>query len=189
MRARVAAVREIEAVLEPGQLESTWQTLPVRLRQARDVVIAQARRAIDLGRPGLAANRLRRLLDQAPDDEALNLYAQADTDEGPGRIADCQRWLQQYPDHAALHRALGVLYLAGRQDLLAREHLEKALAIRPDGETYALLGRVLDRDGQLEAAAQCYRNALRLKSGRSAEPFPPPALEGMRLMDRNSPGD
>jgi len=43
---------------------------------------------------------------------------------------------------------------------------------------YAALGQVLDRAGQIESAAQCYRNALRLEQGRAPEPLPRPVNTG-----------
>ncbi len=177
---QLAAVRELEAAVEVEQLESVWRVLPRRLRKARQVVLAHARRASELGRHGLAGAELRRLLEQQPDREALKLYAYTENGERTARIADCRRWLDRDPGHEGLHLALGMLYAAERDDERAREHLEQALAARPDGEAFALLGRVLDRSGQLEAAAHCYRNALRLKAGRAAEPLPalsPPQQE------------
>ena len=182
----LAAVRELESAVEIEQLEAGWRALPARLRRSRDVVVAHARRAADLGRPGLAGASLRKLLEQAPDTEALKLYAFADQGERGDRIADCRRWLEQQPDEPGLHLALGILHAGQREDEKAREHLEKALAQRPDSEAYALLGRVMDRSGQLEAAAQCYRNALRLKSGRGAEPLPPPRHDAEDAADGNS---
>ncbi|MFN2334978.1 MAG: heme biosynthesis protein HemY, partial [Wenzhouxiangellaceae bacterium] len=95
----------------------------------------------------------------------------------PGRIRDCRRWLEADPEHAGLHLALGMMLVDEREYDQAREHLEKAVARQPDGEAYALLGRIQDRSGRLEAAAQCYRNALRIKSGRGAEPLPPPEAD------------
>lgn len=184
----VAAVRELEEAVEIEQLESAWGALPRRLRKARDVVIAHARRAGDLGRQALAGASLRRLLDERLDSEGLKLFAFADDSDRSGRITDCRRWLEAHPNNDALHLALGMLYMAGREDERAREHLEKALALRPDSEAYALLGRLLDRAGQLEAAAHCYRNALRLKSGRGAEPLPPPAPDEAGPADGNSTG-
>lgn len=184
--AALAAVRELGAAVEIEQLEAAWRALPARLKCSRDVVIAHARRAVDLGRPGLAGASLRTLLEDEPDDEALKLYTFADEGARRGRIADCQRWLERHPDHHGLHLALGMLYLADRADEPAREHLEKALALRPESEAYSLLGRLFDRGGQLEAATQCYRNALRLKSGRGFEPLPPPGRGEADSSDGNS---
>lgn len=184
--AELAAVRELEAALDVEQLEASWHALPRTLRKARDVVMAHARRAAELGRYGLAADGLRRLLEEGPDDEALKWYSTADEQDRAARIADCLRWLQQYPDDDGLHLALGRLYMAERDDEKAREHLERALALRPGGEAYGLLGRLLDRGGQLEAAAHCYRNALRLQSGRATEPLPAPGGSGPTLLSGNS---
>ncbi|TVS13760.1 MAG: hypothetical protein EA419_01015 [Wenzhouxiangella sp.] len=171
----LAGVRELEQAAEPEQLESVWRSFPRRLRRSRDLVMAHARRAAEMGRSALAGARLKKLLAEKPDREALRLYALVDSRDRPGRIADCQGWLRERPDDDGLHLALGMMYLDDRDYEQARKHLEKSLAARSDGEAYALLGRILDRSGRLEAAAQCYRNALRLKSGRSAESLPPPA--------------
>lgn len=172
--AELAAVRELESSLDAEALEAAWRAMPRSLRRARGVVLAHARRATELGRHALAEPGLKRLLSEEPDAEALKWYASSDEQGRSARIADCRRWLEQHPDDDALHLALGRLYMADRDDERAREHLEKALSLRPGGEAYGLLGRVLDRSGQIEAAAHCYRNALRLQSGRSAEPLPAP---------------
>lgn len=182
--AELAAVRELEASLDSGQLEAAWNALPRHLRKLRDVVLAHARRAGELGCEGVAEASLRRLLNEDLDPEALKLYSSAGDAARASRIAECLRWLGQHPEHDGLHLALGRLYMAEREDDKAREHLEKALALRPGGEAYGLLGRVLDRGGQLEAAAHAYRNALRLQSGRAAEPLPAPAAQ--LLLDGNS---
>lgn len=170
----LAGVRELEQAAEPDQLEAVWHSFPRRLRSARDLVMAHARRAAEMGRASLAGVHMKQLIENEPDAEALRLYALVDSADRPGRIADCQRWLEKHPDHDGLHLALGMMYLDDRDYERAREHLEKAVAIRPQGEAYALLGRILDRSGSLEAAAQCYRNALRLKAGRGPERLPPP---------------
>ena len=172
--AELAAVRELEAALDAETLEAAWHDLPRALRKGRSVVLAHARRATELGRHALAEPGLKRLLNEGMDPEALKWYASVDEQDRSTRIADCRRWLEQHPDHDGLHLALGRLYMAERNDEQARDHLEKALSLRPGGEAYGLLGRLHDRGGQVEAAAHCYRNALRLQSGRAAEPLPAP---------------
>lgn len=172
---RLAVQREIETSPDVESLEQTWRSLKRKQRQEHELVVAFARRAIDLGRPGLAGPELKRVLDQSLERDALRLYMHAGEDERAARIADCENWLKDQPDNAALHHALGMLYLDDRQYDKARACLEQAVRDQPDGEAYAALGRILDRSGSLEAAAQCYRNALRLKQGRGAEPLPPPS--------------
>lgn len=171
---QLAAARELAAAPDPSVLQGTWRSLPSGLREPREVVAAFGARALELDRPELAGDELRRAIDAGIDAELLGLYAQADPADRPGRIRQCRNWLARDPDNAALHLALGRLYLDERDDERAREHLEIAARRSPDAAAYAALGRVLDRSGNLEAATRCYRNALRLEQGRAPEPLPPP---------------
>ncbi len=173
----LAAARELGASSDIGELEAAWRDLRRRLRKRPEVVEAMARRAIDLGRPDLGEPALRALIDNEPHPDALRLYAYTDDSGRAGRIRHCERWLDSHPEDGALQLTLGMLYLDDRQYDRAQELLEQAVRRQPESEAYAALGRVLDRAGRLEAAAQCYRNALRLKSGRAAEPLLPPAGE------------
>ncbi|MFW5927242.1 MAG: heme biosynthesis HemY N-terminal domain-containing protein [Wenzhouxiangella sp.] len=172
--AALAAARELEAGSDIDSLERSWKELGRKLRRHRRVILAYARRSVDLGRPALAGKVLEQELGRELDDEFLRLYADCGDEQRPARISQCEKWLEQHPDHPGLQLALGLLYLDDRQYEKARECLEYAVRRQPGSEAYSALGRVLDRAGNLEAAAQCYRNALRLKSGRGAEPLPPP---------------
>lgn len=172
-----AAEREIESRPDFERLEQTWKELDRHQRQRRELVLAYARRCNELGRPALAGKVLGRALDSEPDSDLLRAWADAPGDERPQRIQRCEKWLSEHPDHPGLHLALGLLYLDEREYDKAQHFLERAVQDQPSSEAYSALGRVLDRSGKLEAAAQCYRNALRLKSGGGAESLPPPASE------------
>lgn len=174
--AALAAGRELEESFDIDRLESSWKELPRRLRQRRELVAAYAGRAADLGRTARASGLLERHLADEPDDELLALYAASDEGERTHRIKQCEKWLASHPDHIGLQETLGLLYLEDRQYDRAQACLEKVVKERPSSRAYAALGRVLDRAGKLEAAAQCYRNALRLRNGRGgAEPLPAPS--------------
>ncbi len=173
---RLAAARELAEAEDVGQLQGTWRSLKSPLKQHPEVVAAFARRTLDFDRAELAEPELRRLLTIELDEDLLDLYAEADEADRAARIRACREWLKQSPDAAALHRALGRLYLDHRDDERAREHLEQAVRARPDARAFAALARVYDRAGQLDAATRCYRNALRLEQGRAPEPLPPPGV-------------
>lgn len=172
--AALAAQRELDASFDIDRLETSWKELPRKLRQRRELVAAYARRAAGLGRTARASGLLERHLSNEPDDELLDLYAATDEGERTHRIKQCEKWVESHPDHVGLQQTLGLLYLEDRQYERARDCLERVVRERPNSRAYAALGRVLDRAGKLEAAAQCYRNALRLRDGRGAEPLPPP---------------
>jgi HemY protein len=173
--AALAARRELDSSPDIDRLEASWKELPRKSRQRGELVAAYARRAGELGRTARASGLLERQLAKEPDEELLALYASSDEGERAHRIRQCEKWLEVHPDHVGLQRTLGLLYLEDRQYDRAQACLERVVRERPDSRTYAALGRVLDRAGKLEAAAQCYRNALRLRDGRGAEPLPPPA--------------
>lgn len=173
-----AAIREIESAVDVAALDEAMHALTRKQRKSRDIALAYARRADELGQSALGGPALKRLLEKTLDDEALKLYAQADDDSRAARIDDCERWARQQPDHGGVQYALGMLYLDDRQYEKARQALEAALSHRADEQAYAALGRILDRSGELEAATQCYRNALRLRHGRTAESLPPPMTDG-----------
>lgn len=173
--AAFAARRELEAAIDIDQLEASWKELSRKMRQRHDLVGAYAKRAGDLGRTARASTLLERSLSAGPDDELLMLYADSDEGDRAHRIKQCEKWLQAHPDHIGLQQTLGLLYLDDRQYDRAHDCLERVVSQRPNSRAYAALGRLLDRAGKLEAAAQCYRNALRLRDGRGAEPLPPPA--------------
>lgn len=171
----LAASRELRATSDVEALEAAWNGLPRKLRSEREIVLAHAARAGELGHAELGGRRLRKLLKAGPDREALRLYAQVDDAGRAQRIADCEHWLKDHPRHPSLLQTLGLLYLQDRQYDQARQCLEKSLDQQADADAYAALGRIHDRSGSLEAAAQCYRNALRLQQGRGVQALPPPS--------------
>jgi len=173
--AALAGSRELESAADVEHLEQCWKELGRKHQQQRDVVLAYARRSSELGRTTVAGRALAGYLKKQLDDELLRAYADVGEDGRAERIGHLERWLEEQPGHGGLLLSLGLLYLDDRQYDKARSCLEEAVRKQPGSEGYAALGRVLDHAGKLEAAAQCYRNALRLRSGRGAEPLPPPS--------------
>ncbi|QOC23654.1 tetratricopeptide repeat protein [Wenzhouxiangella sp. AB-CW3] len=172
--AAVAGGRELESAPDVEQLDQCWKELGRKLREHRGIVLAYARRCAELDHAGQAGRALSNYLRHSLDDELLRAYADVGEAGRAERIARLEDWQKLDPDHAGLLLALGLLYLDDRQYDKAKACLEQSVRRQPGSEAYAALGRVLDHAGNLEAAAQCYRNALRLKTGRGAEPLPPP---------------
>ena len=167
----LAAARELEAARDVAELFGVHNSLRRTIRQKTEVVAAFSQRALELDRPELAEPGLRKAIGESFDARLLELYAGTDAGDRAVRIEQCEKWLAGKSDDAALHLALGRLYLDDRNDEKAREHLQFAARKSPDPGAYAALGQVLDRDGLLEAAMQCYRNALKLERGRAPDPL------------------
>lgn len=172
--AELAACRELQACLDGAELETVWSGLPRRLRRSREVLRSFGQRARALGRVELAEADIVRYLDRDWAPELVEIYADAADGDTAARIAQCRRWQKRHGDQAVLLLALGRLYMRERDFEQARLCLERSVELRPDADAYETLGRVMDRAGRLEAATQCYRNALRLGHGQPAEPLPAP---------------
>ena len=65
----------------------------------------------------------------------------------------------------------------------AREHLVRSLELEPSSVGYETLGQLLERQGELEQAMLCFRNALRLNQGKSPLPLP---MDAARLTPPHS---
>lgn len=168
----LAAARELEGASDVPGLTTLHDSLKRSLKQRPEVVAAFAARALELDRPELAEADLRRAIEASFDDRLLELYARTNSSDRSARIARCEQWVDKKPESAALHLALGRMYVDDRNDDKAREHLQVAVRKSSDPAAYAELAQVLDRGGQLDLATQCYRNAFRLERGRAPEPVP-----------------
>ena len=70
--------------------------------------------------------------------------------------------------HLAMGRLCAVEQLWGK----AREHMIRSLELEPSTIGYDSLGQLLERLGELETAAACFRNALRMNQGKQPDPLP-----------------
>ncbi len=173
----LAATRELEDALDAQRLEQIWSQLPRRVHQSPRVVNAFATRAAALGRSELAEPEIRRCLDREWSPELLDTYSGSAGEDVPARLAQCLKWKKKHSDDPSLKLAMGRLYLRENRFEEAAACLEDVVKSRPTAEAWESLGRVMDRDGRMDAASQCYRNALRMRHGRPVDPLPPPESE------------
>jgi len=169
---REAAQTGIRRTTRADQLPGVWQKLPKALRQTPAVARTFANQAIRLGVAELSEPVLRASLKQQWDSSLLVPYAAAGTDDAAQRMKQCEQWLEQHPQDAALHLALG--RLCARESLWgkARHHMVRSLEIEPAVGGYDSLGQLLERQGELELAMACFRNALRMSQGEQPLPLP-----------------
>lgn len=171
MRERAAAAA-LEHAPNLEELQSSWQQLPRAMRKQPVTVRAYATRASQLGHPDVTESVLRASLGQQWDPSLLLAYGDPSASDIGKRMKQCEKWLNDHPDDASLHLALG--RLCAREELWgkARHHMVRSLELEPSIGGYDSLGRLLDRKGELEAAMACFRNALRLSQGEAPKPLP-----------------
>ena len=99
-------------------------------------------------------------------------YGDPGADDRSKRLKQCEKWLKLHPDDAGLHLVLGRLCAGESLWGKAREHMIKSLELEPSSLGYDAFGQLLERQGELELAMACFRNALRMNQGQSPEPLP-----------------
>jgi len=167
-----AGVAQLALCKDSGQLQSTWNALPKAMQKSQEIVLAFANRAVKLGAPELTEHVLRASLKQQWNPALLQPYGFAGPADASQRMKQCEKWLQDHPDDGPLHLALG--RVCAREELWgkARFHMIRSLELAPSVTGYEAFGALLERQGELEIAMACFRNALRLKEGEAPLPLP-----------------
>ena len=166
------AVNKLRSVSDGDDLQAVWKQLPRSMRHHAAVVEAFAIGAARHGRSGLAEPVISASLKSDWNPALILRYGDPSADDRSKRMNQCEKWLKQRPDDAGLHLALGRLCAAESLWGKAREHMVKSLELEPSSLGYDAFGQLLERQGELEPAMVCFRNALRLNQGQSPEPVP-----------------
>ena len=166
------AINRLKNCEDADSLQAGWKALPKAMRKESSVVEIFAHRAGELERPDLAESVLRASLKSQWNPALVLRYGDPGTENVPARLKQCEKWLQLHPEDPSLHLALGRLCAADELWGKAREHLIKSLELKPSTGGYDSLGQLLERQGDLELAMACFRNALRLNQGKPAIPLP-----------------
>jgi HemY protein len=171
LQVEIARGRVVAAADADG-LQTAWNALPRAMRREPRVIEVYAERAGELERAELAEPVLRASLKQEWNPALVLRYGDPGAGDAARRLKQCEKWLQQHPEDAALHMALGRLCAGQSLWGKARRHLIRSLEIEPTMAGYDALGQLLERQGELELAMACFRNALRISQGRPPEPLP-----------------
>ncbi|MDX1379645.1 MAG: heme biosynthesis HemY N-terminal domain-containing protein [Xanthomonadales bacterium] len=155
-------------------LHQLYKRLPRSMRERHEVLLAFATAAERVGEPERAEPILRRALSHNWSGELVLRYANPASPDASKRLQHCEEWLSEYPEDAALHLAMGRLCAGGELWGKAREHFVRSLELQPSILGFESFGQLLERQGELETAMACFRNALRLSQGREPVPLPSP---------------
>ncbi len=166
------ARHQLSGAEDASALEAAWKALPKAMKRDAGTVEVYAERAGQLERADLAEAVLRQTLKDQWSPALVLRYGDPGAGDAGQRLKQCEKWLLKHPDDAALHMALG--RLCAKQSLWgkARTHLIRSLELEPSAAGYDALGQLLERQGELEIAMACFRNALRMTQGRPPEPLP-----------------
>ena len=160
--------QEADAAQRAGDWVRAQRVYEEWLRQRPDDAVAAWGLAVALHRQQqwpaawLAYQRAARLWPENPSlrSGALAVLAHMDPEQAESRLRD---WLSQVPDDPTAHAALGALLARQNRWALAREPLERAVAIAPNHAPYHYnLAIIYNRLQRREDALRHYRRALAL---------------------------
>ena len=166
------AVNKLLSVSTIEDLQSAWKKLPRAMRQHATVVDAFAIGAAKLDHVELAEKVIVASLKNEWNPALVLRYGDPTADDRIKRLKQCEKWLPKHPEDAGLHLALGRLCAAESLWGKAREHMIKSLELEPSSLGYDAFGQLLERQGELEPAMACFRNALRMNQGQTPKPLP-----------------
>ena len=156
-----------------GDLATARQKYGAALHQDennRDALLGLAAIAHQQGEDAVSAQYYAKLLTLDPrDPDAQAGIAALEKSGGANQESRLKMLLDQVPQAASLHFALGNLYASQSRWAEAQQAYFDAYTLRPDAAQYAYnLAISLDHLGQTKLAAQYYQRALQLDSANSA---------------------
>jgi len=166
------AVNKLRSVSSAEDLQAAWKRTPRAMRQHSAVVEAFAISASKLECADLAEPVISASLKNDWNPLLVLRYGDPAAGDRIKRIKQCEKWLKQHPGDAGLQLALGRLCAAESLWGKAREHMVKSLELEPSSLGYDAFGQLLERQGELESAMACFRNALRMNQGQAPKPLP-----------------
>lgn len=166
------AMGALRGTQDADELQAAWKRLPRAMRREPGVIGIFAEQAGGMKRADLAEPLLRAALNRSWDPLLVLRYGDPGAVQAAKRLKQCEKWLQDHPDDANLHQALGRLCMGEELWGMARQHLVRSLELEPTTNGYETLGQLMERQGDLELAMDCFRNALRLSQGKPALPLP-----------------
>jgi HemY protein len=167
-----AAVHKLKKAENGDDLRAAWKQLPRAMRYQATIVDAFAASAAKLQRSDLAEPVIIASLKHEWNPALVLRYGDIGAEDSSKRLKQCEKWLKQHPEDAGLHLALGRLCAGESLWGKAREHMVKSLELQPSSVGYDAFGQLLERQGELEPAMACFRNALRMSQGQKPEPLP-----------------
>lgn len=166
---------KLEQAADSDAVLAAWRQVPKNLKD--NVVLLEARYATlmrtdqhDKAEKDVAAQLKREW--RAP---LVRLYGRIESSDAAKQLRRAESWLKEHPDDVDLLLTAARLCLRNELWGKARSYLETVVAIRPTPEAYQEYGRLLNKLGEGDAAADAYRAGLNL-----AAPVHAPAIPHLR---------
>jgi len=144
-------------------LQACWQTIPKKLKNDPGIIYCYAQQLSSYPEEAdLIAGMIVKVLKKTWDAHLVRLYGLLVTASATKQLAQAEKWLSHYPQHAELFLTLGRLSMQCQLWGKARHYFEESLQLAGSSETYIEYGKLLEQLGDTTTALQNYREGLQL---------------------------
>lgn len=147
------------------ELQRLWGEVPKALRSDESLLIDYVGQLRELDAAEPAEALLKQAIGQHWSNALCVAYGQLARGDANAQLASAESWLAAQKDNPYLLLTLGRLAVRARKMDKARGYLEQSLKLMPMGDTYQVLGELLEGANDASAAIACYRAGLHLLSG------------------------
>jgi len=152
----------LESAADGEAVMAAWKNVPKDQRKDLSLLETYYSSLIRSGLHALAEKDLAADLRREWRPELVRLFGIVEGSDAPRQLKKAENWLRTHGDDADLLLAAARLCLRNELWGKARSYLETVISIRPTPEAYQEYGRLLNRLGEGDAAADAYRAGLGL---------------------------
>lgn len=152
------------AMPDIAALKEYWRKVPAADRADNKIALAAARQFLAFGDCQSAMEIVTASLEKNWDGELVRLFAECQGDVLK-QIERAENWVERHPQDAALLFTLGRLCTQRELWGKAQSYLEASLSMERRAETHLALAQLFEKMGRPEAAAEQYRQGLKLSAG------------------------
>jgi HemY protein len=169
----IRAYREmLDTASDPTALDAAWNDVPRKLKQNLVLLEARYTALMRTEQHAVAEKELIAELKREWRSPLVRLFGLVKGKDAVRQLKTAENWLQQHPDDTELLLAAARLCLRNELWGKARSYLDTVIAIRPTPEVYQEFGRLLNRLGDDQGAADAYRAGLNLVAGSDLPAIP-----------------
>ena len=172
-RLKAWTVRVHEVALEQAAdadvLDAAWSSVPKKLRAETPLLEAYYEGLMRVGLHDRAEKELASALKSEWRAPLVRLFGLVEASDTTRQLKKAEVWLKNHGEDPDLLLAAARLCLRNELWGKARSYLETVLSLRPTPEAYREYGALLTQMGEIDAAADAYRDGLGMVA---AEPLP-----------------
>ncbi len=143
-------------------VQAAWKNVPRNLRSNLELLEGYFSALIRSGKNEQAEKELAAALKKEWRGPLVRLFGLVDGPDASKQLKRAEGWLASHPEDPDLLLAAARLCLRNELWGKARSYLETVISLRPTPEAYQDYGRLLNRLGEGDAAAEAFREGLGL---------------------------